>query len=69
MAEETTQAPVGNSYPPPADFAANAHISSMAQYDEMYQRSIADPEGFWSEIASEVVWKEKWSKVREFTFN
>ncbi|NQU39495.1 MAG: acetate--CoA ligase [Lentisphaerae bacterium] len=69
MAEETTQAPVGNSYPPPADFAANAHISSMAQYDEMYQRSIADPEGFWSEIASEFVWKEKWSKVREFTFN
>ncbi|MDP6490327.1 MAG: acetate--CoA ligase [Kiritimatiellia bacterium] len=67
MSEEIT-APVGNSYPPPADFAAAAHVSSEEQYNEMYQRSITDPEGFWGEIADQFVWKEKWSKVLDYTF-
>lgn len=26
----------------------------------MYKRSIEDPDGFWSEIASEFYWKQKW---------
>jgi acetyl-CoA synthetase len=26
----------------------------------MYKRSIEDPAGFWSEIASEFYWKQKW---------
>ncbi len=59
MSEEIT-AKAGDTYPPSADFAATAHISSEAQYNEMYQRSIQDPEGFWAEIASEFEWKEKW---------
>lgn len=28
---------------------------------EMYRRSIEDPAGFWSDIALEFYWKEKWS--------
>jgi acetyl-CoA synthetase len=67
MSEEIT-AKAGDTYPPSADFAATAHISSEAQYNEMYQRSIQDPEGFWGEIASEFEWKEKWSKVLDYTF-
>ncbi|VAH32106.1 unnamed protein product [Triticum turgidum subsp. durum] len=31
------------------------------QYLEMYQRSIDDPAGFWSEIAETFYWKQKWS--------
>ena len=53
---------------PPADLAAKAHVSSEAQYQEMYDRSISDPEGFWGEIAETFVWKEKWSKVLDYTF-
>lgn len=26
----------------------------------MYKRSIEDPAGFWSEIASDFYWKQKW---------
>ncbi|MBM4318529.1 MAG: acetate--CoA ligase, partial [Deltaproteobacteria bacterium] len=44
-------------------------IKSMAQYQEMYQRSIADPEGFWSKIAEDFVWFTKWDNVREFNFD
>jgi acetyl-CoA synthetase len=27
----------------------------------MYERSIKDPSGFWSEIAETFYWKEKWN--------
>ena len=56
-------------FPPPADFAAKAHIKSMDQYRQMYERSIKDPEGFWAEMAGGFYWKQKWTKVREYDFN
>jgi acetyl-CoA synthetase len=56
-------------FPPPADLAAGAHVPSFDAYQQMYDRSIRDPEGFWGEIAEQFVWKEKWTKVRDFTFN
>ncbi len=55
-------------YPPPANIAENAHVSSFEQYQQMYDRSISDPEGFWSDIADQFVWEKKWDKVREYTF-
>ena len=38
-------------FPVPADVAKTALINND-QYNEMYQRSIEDPEGFWAEHAS-----------------
>jgi propionyl-CoA synthetase len=32
-------------------------------YDEAYQRSLEDPEGYWGEIAEDVRWIKKWDKV------
>ncbi len=55
-------------FPPPKTFSERAHIRSLDQYRQMYQRSIEDPEGFWSEVANEFHWQKKWSKVREFDF-
>ncbi|TVU14667.1 hypothetical protein EJB05_38150, partial [Eragrostis curvula] len=46
---------------PSAEFAAQALVSSTQQYREMYQRSIDDPAGFWSEIAETFYWKQKWN--------
>ena len=68
MSETVTKTAESAKYPPPAEFAAKAHCSSFEQYQEMYDRSIQDPEGFWSEIAEQFEWKEKWSKVLEYTF-
>jgi len=49
---------------PPAEFSKKAHIKSIEQYDEMYRRSIEDPEGFWSEMAEEHVdWFKKWDNI------
>ena len=51
---------------PPADFAAKAYVSSEAQYQQMYDQSIADPDKFWGEIASTFHWEKKWQRVREY---
>ena len=44
-------------------FAKQAHIASREQYDQLRARAEADPESFWSEIASELHWFEKWDRV------
>src|SRR5659263_132540 len=57
-------------FPPPPGFSEKAHIKSMAQYEEIYQRSVDDPEGFWGEMAEEHLdWYRKWDKVLEYDFN
>ncbi|KAG6402845.1 hypothetical protein SASPL_135059 [Salvia splendens] len=45
---------------PNPDFSAQAHVPSPAKYLDMYKRSIEDPAGFWSDIASHFYWKQKW---------
>jgi hypothetical protein len=32
---------------------------TFLQYQEMYEESISDPEGFWARIAEEFTWKDK----------
>jgi acetyl-CoA synthetase len=58
----------GNStYPPPAAFAAQAHVGSMEAYQELCRRAEERPEEFWSDMASEHVhWFEKWSHPFEW---
>jgi len=35
-------------------------VEDREQYEEMYQRSIEDPDGFWGDIAEEFYWHKKW---------
>ncbi len=30
-------------FPPPAEFAAQAHVKSLEEYEALYRRSIQDP--------------------------
>ena len=51
-------------FEPPAKGRDQAHVKSMAEYEAHYQRSMADPEGFWGERAKELLtWDKEWSKV------
>jgi len=43
-------------------------IKTLEQYHEQYRKSVEDPEGFWSEIATNFLWKKKWDKVLEWNF-
>ena len=47
---------------------SNAHISSMEQYQKMYDESVADPESFWANVAERITWYKKWDTVREYDF-
>jgi len=53
---------------PPAQFVKQAHIKSMDEYKRMYDRSIKDPDGFWGEVANGFYWKQKWTKVCDYSF-
>lgn len=55
-------------YHPDAAFSKNALIGSLEQYQEMYDHSVKDPEGFWSEQANRISWFKKWDTVREYDF-
>jgi acetyl-CoA synthetase len=44
------------------------HIKSKEQYQEVYNKSVTEPEEFWAEIAGNFTWRKKWDKVLEWNF-
>lgn len=52
-------------FPPPAEFAAAAHISSEEQYERMWNQAKDDPAGFWGETAKNIDWFQPFTKVLE----
>jgi acetyl-CoA synthetase len=54
-------------FEPPESFSKEARISSFAQYQELYRKSVEHPEQFWAEQADELlVWHKKWTTVLEW---
>src|SRR6201996_1422953 len=53
-------------FPPPAEFAAKAHIKSLEEYESLYRKSIEDPEKFWAGIAKELHWFTPWTRVLDW---
>ncbi|MCZ7663487.1 MAG: acetate--CoA ligase [Thermoleophilia bacterium] len=52
----------------PPDFQKRAYVASMEQYQEMYRRSLEDPDAFWSEVAERITWSKKWHTVQNHDF-
>ena len=50
----------------PTEFARNAHLKSLAEYEALYKESIEEPEKFWGRAAEELHWFKKWDKVLEW---
>ena len=50
-------------FPPPAEFAAKAHIGSLAEYEALYKKSVEEPDAFWADAASNLEWFAPWSQV------
>ena len=59
----------GRKLPPPKDAVERAHIKSFKQYQEMYDRSIIDPDGFWLEQAKSLHWFKEPTKGCESTWD
>src|SRR5210317_501748 len=43
-------------------------IHTLAGYIHEYQRSILDPEAFWTQIADTFYWKKRWDSVVDWEF-
>jgi acetyl-CoA synthetase len=51
---------------PSKEFSAKAHIQSHAQYTELYRESIEEPESFWRDQTSDLVFRTPWTKYAEW---
>jgi acetyl-CoA synthetase len=54
-------------YPVSQDWASRAFIDK-AKYEDMYRRSVDDPDAFWGEHGKRIDWIEPYSKVKNTTF-
>ncbi len=43
-------------------------IKTYEEYQEAYDKSVKNPEGFWDEIAESFYWRKKWDKTLEWDF-
>jgi len=43
-------------------------IKNIEEYQQAYQQSVMDPEGFWANIADHFMWRRKWDKVLDWNF-
>ncbi len=51
-----------------APSAATKARATIQDYDAEYRRSIADPEGFWADVARELEWFTPWQRVLEWNY-
>ena len=55
-------------HPVPAEWASRAFVNAE-RYQEMYRRSIEEPEAFWREESARIDWIKPWTKLNECSFN
>jgi len=54
-------------FPVSEDWAKRAFVDA-AKYEDMYKRSVADPEGFWAEQGKRVDWIKPFTKVKDVDY-
>jgi len=56
-------------FQPSKEFSQRAHIKNLEEYEELYKKSLEDPDGFWAEMAEKnLIWFKKWDRVSEWNF-
>jgi len=56
-------------FPPPASVKDNAHINDAEQYQQMWEKSINDPDAFWLEQAKTLSWFTEPTKSLRHTWD
>ncbi|MBI2067231.1 MAG: acetate--CoA ligase [Deltaproteobacteria bacterium] len=56
------------SFPPSLPLQKRAYLKDLTAYQEMYRRSLEDPNGFWGEIADSFFWFKKWDRVHHYNW-
>ena len=54
-------------FSPSAEFSREAHIKSLEDYQQLYDKAKADPQQFWASLAeTELHWFQKWDTVLDW---
>ena len=54
-------------FPPPSEFAQQAHIKSFSDYQKLYDYAKNEPEKFWAKLAEkELHWFHRWGKTLDW---
>ena len=54
-------------FPPSTEFSQKAHIKSLDEYQQLYDKAKADPQKFWADLAeTELDWFQKWDTVLDW---
>ncbi len=57
-------------FSPDEAFSRQAHVGSLEAYRKEYERSVADPEAYWAEMAeTHVSWFKPWKEVMSYDFD
>jgi acetyl-CoA synthetase len=64
---EAPAMPEGQIFPVPDTLAREAWVDA-AKYQQMYERSIKDPEGFWAEHGKRLDWIRPYTEVKDVSF-
>ncbi len=68
MADKTSN--TDQIFNPSAEFTAHANVKSLDEYQQIYGRSIRDPESFWADQAEQrITWFEKWHTVQQCDYH
>ncbi len=43
-------------------------IKTPTEYQDAWNKSVADPEGYWAKVASSFLWRKRWDTVLEWNF-
>jgi len=53
-------------FPPPRAFRDQARLTTLEAYQRLYRQSLDEPETFWSDVASQLHWFDRWHTVSEW---
>src|SRR3569833_2327124 len=53
-------------FPPPPEFAADAHVKSFDEYERLYAEAAADPAAYWEKQANDLHWFKRWDEPLEW---
>jgi acetyl-CoA synthetase len=53
-------------FKPSAEFSARARIGTLERYQELYRESLESPQTFWERETSELVFRKRWSTLKEW---
>ncbi len=55
-------------YPVSAEWSQRAYVNA-AQYQQMYEQSVSDPDGFWREHGKRIDWMKPYTKVKNTSYD